>query len=190
MYIESIKSRIIGYSLIGLSFIYFSLEPVFSQLMPWLIYNNVASNRILPYFYAISCLVLLSGASIINYVINNKRSLVIVITTLTLGLPYPIQSMYSIRHPHIQPIYLFYDLFAVAILLALTYSLISERKLYKFIGIILLAEWFFFDYWIAKSGHYIFLGLSGVLTDMVAVLMVIYCILEIILEKTFTKVAL
>lgn len=186
MYIEPIKSkiRILGYALIGLSFIYFSLEPVFSQYMPGLLYDNAASNKVLPYCYFIFCLVLLAGSSLVNLKPNSKRSVAVVLATFLLGLPYPLQNMYNLSHPYNQPIYIFYDLFAMAILLALTYSLIHEKKAYKFIGILLLIEWFFFDYWIATSGQYIFLGLSGMLTDMVAVLMVIYCILEIILEKT------
>lgn len=192
MYIEPIKSkfRIIGYSLIALSFTYFSLEPVFNQLMLGLLYDNAVFNQILPYLYSIFYLSLLAGAGLINYKYNDKVSMTIVAATIALGLPYPIQNIYNLNHSYGQSTYVFYDLFAIAILLSMTFSLVYERKIYKFVGLILLIEWFFFDYWIASSGQYIFLGLSGLLTDMVAVLMVIYCILEIILEKTFTKVAL
>lgn len=192
MYLESIKSKfkIIGYTLMALSFIYFSLASVFGHLMPELIYNNLTANRILPYFHFVFCLVLLLGASLINAITAEKRSLIVALSTLLLGLPYPIQGVYILIHSYRQPNFLFYDLFAVVILSALTYSLIQERKLYKFVGIILLVEWFFFDYWIALSGQYTLLGLSGMLTDMVSVLMVIYCILEIIMEKTFSKLAL
>lgn len=191
MYIESTKTKLrsVGYGLIGVCFIYFSLEPLFARLHPTLLYGSNGTNNILPYFLMFLYTLILTGAALINYHENSKLSLGFMVFTLLLGLPFPIQGLYSLSHPRTEYIPVLYDMFAIAILLSVIFSLIYERKAYKLIALMLFFEWFFFNYIVALSGQYFFLSLSSLLTHMVSFLIVIYCILEIIFEKSFKKIA-
>ncbi len=192
MYTESNKTKLrsIGYGIISICFIYFSLEPLFENLQSGLLYNSSGPNKIIPYFLMFLYIFILIGATLINYHKNRKLPLTVMAFTLLLGLPFPIHGLYSLSHPRAEYMPVLYELFATAILLAITFSLIYEKKVYKIIALLMFFEWLFLDYWIAMSGQYIFLGLSSVLTDMVSILIVIYCVLEIILEKTFSEIAI
>lgn len=190
MYIESTKTKLrsFGYGIIGICFIYFSLEPLFAHLQPALVYGSNGTNKILPYFSMFLYLMILTGAALINYHENSRLSHGVMLFTLLLGLPFPIHGLYSLTHPWVEYKFILHDMFAIAILFSLTFSLIYEKKIYKLIALIMFVEWFFLDYLVAMSGQYVFLGLSGLLTHMVSFLIVIYCVLEIILEKAFYRV--
>ena len=185
MYIESKSSklRVVGYALIALSFLYFSLVPIFNQYVSELLSNPVTFNGILSYATYFAYLVLLTGALLINLNVLNHRSLGFMIIVSALGLPYPLLGLFHLLYQNMESLFIFYDSFAIAILFSMANLLFRERKVYRLIGILLLLEWFYFDYWIAKSGQYLFLGLSTTLTHLISLLMIIYCILEIDLEK-------
>lgn len=188
MYIESTKTKLRSFGY-GISFVYFSLEPLFAHLQPTLLYGINGNSQILPYFSMFLYLMILIGAALINYHENSRLSLGIMVITLLLGLPFPLHGLYSLSHPWIAYPFILHDLFAIAILLSLAFSLIYEKKIYKLIALMMFVEWFFLDYLVAMSGQYIFLGLSSLLTHMVSFLIVIYCVLEIILEKAFKRFA-
>lgn len=192
MYIESKSSklRIIGYTLIITSFICFLLESVSNHYLNSLIYDGSFLIKAFPYLIYVSYLLLLFGTFLINFSVRGKNFLFISLGTLILGLPYPIEGILIISHKlNHQSLYL-YDLFAIAVLMSIVYSLVVERKIYRLFSLLLLFEWFFFDYLIAVSGQYIFLGFSSILTDLVLVLLIIYFILEILLEKNKAQVIL